>query len=365
LTPTGRKLRKFADANEAFREARIKVEQLAHGKVEASEMGAADRDELQAARRIVKARNVPLLAAIQEWDRARQLSGDSLIPACESWAARGGHPRKRLKLDEVVDRFLKAKTEAGVHTAENHGPIFDDIKKEFADFYFDTITTPQLNTWLENRAHPVTRNTFRKHTISLWRWAQKQGFVSKELKTEAEQTDRATEPPNAIGIITPATFRRLLAFIRSEHPEYIAPLALAGFCGLRRNEIHHQKWSDIELDRKFVRVSAAKKGTPSRRLVPLCDTAVKWLRLAYGSPGDVCENLSMDRIRDIGRTAKFVLPENCFRHTFISARVVVTGSVAQTSLEAGNSPQMVHTHYLELMTKEDGEAWFASAPGVK
>jgi hypothetical protein len=86
--------------------------------------------------------------------------------------------------------------------------------------------------------------------------------------------------------------------------------------------------------------------------------------LSYVSPGNVCENLSIDRIRDIGRTAKFVLPENCFRHTFISARVVVTGSEAQTSLEAGNSPQMVHTHYLELMTKEEGEAWFASAPGV-
>jgi hypothetical protein len=45
--------------------------------------------------------------------------------------------------------------------------------------------------------------------------------------------------------------------------------------------------------------------------------------------------------------------------------VAVTGSIAQTSLEAGNSPQIIFKHYLELMTKEDGETWFASAPGVK
>jgi integrase len=265
----------------------------------------------------------------------------------------------------VVNRFLQAKTKVGVQVVKNHGHIFEDIKTEFGEFYLDTVTTPQLTTWLEKREHPSTRNTFRKHAVALWRWAQRQGFLSKEIKTEAEQVDSAKESDLEIGIISAATFRGLLENIRSEHQTYIAPIVLAGFCGLRRREIHSQKWSDIELGRRFLKVTKAKKGTPSRRLVPICDEAIAWLMRVGDRTEDVCANLAMDRIRDIGRTANFILPKNCFRHTFISARVAVTGSIAQTSLEAGNSPQIIFKHYLELMTKEDGETWFASAPGVK
>jgi len=184
-TPAGRETKKFADPDAALNEARIKAGQLAHGKVEAADIGAADRDELQAARRIAKARNVPLVAAIQEWDRARELSGDSLIPACESWSARKGTPHQRLKVGDVMDMFLKAKTKAGFQTAKNHGHIFEDIKKECGDSCFDAITPLQLNAWLEKREHPVTRTTFRKHVVVLWRWASKQGLLSKEIKTEA------------------------------------------------------------------------------------------------------------------------------------------------------------------------------------
>ena len=365
ITPAGRKTQKFADSAKALREAQIKANQLAHGRVEASEMTISDRDELQAARRIAKERNVPLLAAIQEWDRARQLSGDSIIPACESWSARNGEPRKRLKVAEVVSRYLTAKTNAGVQVVKNHGHIFEGLKTEFGELYLDTVMTPQLNAWLEKREHPSTRNTFRKHAVALWRWAQRQGFLSKEIKTEAEQVDSAKEADLEIGIISTATFRGLLENIRTKHHEYIAPLVLAGFCGLRRSEIHSQKWSDIELGRRFLRVTKGKKGTPSRRLVPLCDEAIDWLMLVGDRTEKICANFAMDRIRDIGRTANFLLPKNCFRHTFISARVAVTGNIAETSLEAGNSPQIIFKHYRELMTKEEGEIWFASAPGVK
>jgi hypothetical protein len=64
----------------------------------------------------------------------------------------------------------------------------------------------------------------------------------------------------------------------------------------------------------------------------------------------------------IGRTAGFELPQNCFRHSFISHRVAQTGNVAETALEAGNSPRVIFQHYRELFTKEEGEAWFTLVP---
>jgi hypothetical protein len=76
----------------------------------------------------------------------------------------------------------------------------------------------------------------------------------------------------------------------------------------------------------------------------------------------MCSDMATDRIRAIGRTAQFVLPDNCFRHSFISHRVAQTGNVAETALEAGTSPTIIFQNYRELFDKADGEAWFAIKP---
>jgi len=214
----------------------------------------------------------------------------------------------------------------------------------------------------EKYPHPVTRNTARKRFVSLWRWCRKQGHLLRDAQTEAEQTDSAREAVKEIGIIDAGTFFKLLEYFRARHPEYLAALAVAGFTGLRRSEIHEQTWEDIALDRKILRVTNAKKNTPARRLVPLSDAAVEWLMLCGGRKEEICTNLAVDRIRNIAREAGFNLPENCFRHSFISHRVAQTGNVAETALESGNSPTIIFQHYRELFAKADGEAWFCIRP---
>jgi integrase len=186
--------------------------------------------------------------------------------------------------------------------------------------------------------------------------------VPRDAITEAEQTEAARETSGKIGVIDSKIFSLLLTYFRSKHPEYLAPLVLAGFCGLRRAEIHEQLWSDVSLDRRFVRVSSAKRNTPARRLVPLSNSAISWLELCKPRTDRLCANLAIDRIRDIGRAANFELPENCFRHAFISHRVAQTSNVAETALEAGNSPKIIFRHYRELFTKKEGEAWFKLGP---
>src|SRR5690606_38407190 len=100
----------------------------------------------------------------------------------------------------------------------------------------------------------------------------------------------------------------------------------------------------------------------SRRLVPLCPAAVKWLMLCEDRTDFVCANMAIDRIRDIARVAYFELPDNCFRHAFITHRVAETGNVAEVALEAGNSPDIIFKHYRERVTKEEGKAWFKILP---
>jgi integrase len=377
-TPTGRKRQKFSSEAEAEAEARIKVAQLNAGRIEGADMTRGDRDELNAARKLTN--GMPVLAALEEWAKCRLLTAGNVLAACEAWAARNGHARKRVTVSYAVKEFLRAKTAAGKNVARDHADSFRRINAALGEFLIDSVSSRQLDQFLAQWEHPSTRNTNRKRVVSVWRWAQRKGYLSREARTEAEMTDAAHEPAPTIGIVGVETWRRLLAHFHANHPELLAPLLLAGFCGLRRSEVHAQVWEDISLERKNLRVTSAKRGTASRRMVPLSGAAIEWLILCKNRKNYVCPvvewkgrvqpSLAMDGIRRIakeamdGKKPKFPpLPENCFRHSYISYAVAESGDIPRVSLNAGNSPKEINRHYRELVTEEEGKAWFESAPG--
>ena len=358
----GRKLQQFASELDAEEEARLRATQLAAGRIDSATVGKPDRDELIAARQIVGQKG-QLLSALREWAKAHELTGGQILSACEAWASRNSSTFESLDVREAVKRFTAAKAKAGVDVTCSYNRNLPALVLKFGDRKLDSLSARELGQWLETRyPHPVTRNTARKRSVALWRWARRQGYLPRDAQTEIERTDTAKEPIGQIGVIDATTLQRLLKHFRAKHPEYLAALVVAAFCGLRRSEVHQQTWEDISLDRKFVRVSSAKRNTPARRLVPLCDVAIEWLLLCKDRKGSICANLAIDRIRDIARGAKFKLPDNAFRHSFISHRVAITGDIAATALESGNSARVIFRHYRELFTKADGEAWFEIAP---
>ncbi len=56
---------------------------------------------------------------------------------------------------------------------------------------------------------------------------------------------------------------------------------------------------------------------------------------------------------------------NGLRHSYISYRVAETKNVHQTSLEAGNSPQMIFKHYRQLVSDAAAKDWFSITPAKK
>jgi integrase len=380
VTPAGRQRRKFTDAGAALDEARLKADQLHAGRVEGAEMSRGDRDELQAARALAK--DVPVVAALKEWAEARALCAGQLVPAAKLWRDTHGTTSRRTSVPEAVDAFLAAKKRSGVAVASSYDQTLPRLKEAFTG-PMESVTARALTAWIydtfaqplpegegkpgEKRAHPSTVNTHRKRLVALWRWARKEGYLPALAQTEAERMDRAREEATEIGIIDARTFARILALIRDRHADYLALTVLAGFCGLRRSELHAQTWADVNLARAFVRVTAAKRNTPSKRLVPLAPAAVEWLlscKHANAKDALVSPPWGVDLVRKFVREAGIDCPENAFRHSFISARVAQTGDVAATSLEAGNSPAIIFKHYRELMAKEDGAAWFALTPAA-
>lgn len=171
---------------------------------------------------------------------------------------------------------------------------------------------------------------------------------------------------------TPAV--EILETVRAERPALLSALALAGFCGLRADEVQgkrddrarRQAWEDVHLDRGFLSVSAAKTNTPSWRVVPLCEAAVAWLSLVPVAKrtGPVGEARCLEKVRwHMRHREKPVnLPENCLRHSWISYRLAADGNKAQVAEWAGNSPAELTRRYRVPLPRDAGEAWFAIRP---
>lgn len=353
--------RQFSTYAAAHGEASLKADQLAAGRINAaSTLTAEDGNLLIKARQL--AGDVPVLAALQEWAKARELTNGHVIAAAEAFAARHGQGTKAVTVAQALKEFLAAKTKAGKQVATDHASIFTSIRDDLGTFDMGSVGSHQLDAWLSKRDNPVSRNTYRKRIVSLWRWAQKKRYVPRDGRTEAELTERAHEDAPEIGIISAKTFEALLVYFRAHHLDLLAALVVAGFGGLRRAEVHAQSWADISLEKGHLRVTKGKRGTPARRLVPLAAAAVEWLLLCAERKGALCDGLAIDRIRLIARNAGFDLPENCFRHSYISHRVAATGDIPRVSLDAGNSPREINRHYRELVSEAEGEEWFEVRP---
>jgi integrase len=365
----GRRLtRQISDLKRALEEAALKAEQMAAGRIEAASLTGDDAVLLIEARKIT--RSTPILTALEEWARAIEITGGDLLGAAKAWKDAHGTKAQAVDVAKAVDVFIAAKRRAGVDVRASYLKSLPRLKEQLGGRAIGSISAHALEQWIHQafkvgeakHAHPVTFNTVRKRVVSLWRWCRKQGYLPRNVQTEAEQIEFAREQPAEIGIFSLVDYAEVLELMRTEHPLHVGVAVLAGFCGLRRTEIHAQRWDDVYLDRGFLRVTKAKKNTPSKRLVQLSPAAVEWLMLCDRSGELVSPPWGMDRIRTFARDAGILTPENGFRHAYISHRVAMTGNVAETSHEAGNSPEIVHRHYRELVEKGEGSQWFDLTP---
>lgn len=350
----------FAEIGKAETEARILAGQLRAGRHENEVISSADLDLLTSAKEIVG--DTPLIQALQEWKRCSDLTSGNLLEAAQVWK-RANSGAKRISLEEAVRLFKAAKKRQGVDVALTYKNRLDKLQAAFPHHTLTALTTPMLNRYLAQFEDPVSRNTHRKNLVTMFSWCRKQGYLPDTVRHAAEKTDRASESNGTqIGIISPDTAKAVLRIIHDHHPHYLAATVLAIFTGMRRGEVHGQKWADIDLEAGHLHVTAVKPRTPADRLIELGSVGVDWLMRCPDRKGDVCTNLSLDRVRHICKKAKIELPDNAFRHSFITFKMATGLSAGQVAAVAGTSERQIHKHYRRPRPPAEGEAWFALTP---
>ena len=149
------------------------------------------------------------------------------------------------------------------------------------------------------------------------------------------------------------------------HARILPVIAIGGFAGIRTAEIMRLDWEDIKWDRGHIEISGKKAKTAARRLAPLSENLKAWLAPWRESKGPIVTLTAVaGAMNDLGINAK--IPggwrQNALRHSFISYRVAMTGDVARTALEAGNSSAMIFRHYREIVDEEAAKTWFSITP---
>ena len=361
-----RRTRSLSDMEEARMVAQQITVRLANGWEVGGEVTKRDLELLRYCEKQTSKFGVTLAAAIDEWISIRNaVKGITLSDAVRFYEANRTDLLKVKNTAQVAAEFVKSRARTGVSAAYVNGCRVS--LKRFTDKLpgnIGEVTTADINKYLADLKGlgPVSRNGHRRNIVTMFNFAKKQGYLHPDRKTAAEQTETFKEPETEIAIFTPDEITSLLV---SSHARILPVIAIGAFAGIRSAEIMRLDWEDVKWDRGHIEIAGRKAKTAARRLVPLPENLKAWLAPWRESTGKIVTLTAVaGAMSDLAVKAK--IPggwrQNALRHSFISYRVALTGDVARTALEAGNSPKMIFRHYREVVTEEDAKAWFSIMP---
>jgi integrase len=361
-----RRVRSFGDMDEARMVAQQITVKITNGWQIGSEATKRDLEILWHCERLAAKFGVTLAAAIDEWVSARTaVEGITLSDAVRFYQANRADLFAVRTIAQVADEFVESLSQKGVsdiyvRNCRDHLKRFTaKVKGNIAD-----VTVSDMNQFLTGltRLGPVSKNGIRRNVVTMFGFAKRQGYLHPDRKTAAEQSESFKQPETEIEIFTPEEMKALLL---ASHARILPLVAIGAFAGIRSAEIRRLHWEDIKWDRGHIEIAGRKAKTAARRLVPLPDNLKAWLAPWREETGPIITITDPSgTLNDVAVKAK--IPggwrQNALRHSFISYRVALTGDVARTALEAGNSPKMIFRHYREVVDEDAAKVWFAITP---
>jgi integrase len=375
-----RKLETFADYEKARRRADAINGSVADKDVEALTISREERILFRRTTDALAGLGIEIDAAAREYAEARRMLGQtSLLDAVRDYAKRHPANLKPMTVTALVDELIAAKRKDGL-SAEylKDLSVRLGVFREAFQSDVSAITVAQINEFLRSLdVGGRSRNNYRRAIGTLIKFAEKYGALLKG-SLPLEEIDLAREEQFDVEIWTPAEMAKLLTAAqlspvnlkpgfnrRYAANQGILPLLVLGaFAGIRTSkEIRRQKWSDINLQTGFIRVTGAKGGTAAKRLIPISDNLRKWLSVCQPTAETCCTFARPeDVLKRLAKRAGVSWKHNALRHSYASYRVAETQNVPQVALELGNSVKMVNRHYREIVTPEQAKSWFSITP---
>jgi integrase len=357
-----RERRSFTNLETAKKEAQLVAQRIQGGRQEMNDLRPHDREAYRTVVDLLMPSGVPLVTAVQEYVRANKLlNGLPLLTAVDEFSRKARGMKLGVKVKDVVLELLVAKKQDGL-SHRYQLQLQSNLRRFAADFDvpISHIRRDQIDDWLRKRGVAIrSRNGLLATIRVLFSFAKKRAYLPVGDVTEAEALDKIRAADVETQIFTPEQFAKIL---HAAPPSLIPILAIGGFAGMRKAEMDRLDWNAVDLERKMIEVRAGQAKTASRRIIPISDNLLAWLKPLVREGKIVKDNDFHRQITALAGTLKIGWPNNVLRHSFISYRIADVKSADQVALEAGNSPSIIFKHYRELTTPEVAEKWFGIMP---
>jgi len=284
-------------------------------------------------------------------------------------------------LDSFRKQFVDAKERESVSAC--HLAALKNRLKRFVS-YFDkdepagSVTTEAIEKAMASmRAgglSPQTVKGVRTAAHGLFQWGLDRGLVTQNPVTRAK-APKVTQ--GEVGVITASQLKGLLRTAMKIEPRAVPALALWAFCGVRRAELNRLSFSDLDLKRKELRISAKVAKTGVARFIPTPAALLVWLEAAEAAgvaplgklvpgPSEAKSEGQLNRwLREIRPEAGLTeWPSNALRHSFASHACSMHDDFAKVSAWLGHSggTRLLITRYRHAVPEDAGKAWFDVLP---
>ena len=314
-------------------------------------------------------------------------------------------PVKQITLKTALEDFIEERTSANDRplTIRNLKQRIGNIVDHQPERQLSEITEAQIKEAIEKPGRgPVARNNERRALGQFFNWATSKGYcVSTPVTVQPVKVDK--ENPQIMPL---AKVRALLSAASAYKDGAVLPyVALSLFAGIRPTELSRLTWANIKLDRGTIRIDEKVAKLRARRVIELPrlgdDDAklppnlVDWLLpYALKKKPIVGKNWrkDLDKVKELAglvtrETAKSATKKpkkkkgrivqarlywkklvpicwcpDILRHTAISNHFAWCKHEGETATWAGNSPEMIHRHYKDLVDREDAEEFWGIKP---
>jgi len=267
-------------------------------------------------------------------------------------------------VSEFADKVLQLKRQAKRSDAHLAGleMYFRKFCEAFGERPIASITTEELDDWLS--ALPANRANTRRNLSILFGAAVKRGIIPTNPMTRTEKPAKSDKAPE---IFSPDELEALLETAQRIEPGIVPLLAIGAFAGLRSDvkdsEIARLEWSEVNQQRGFIEVKAAKAKTAQRRLVPIQPNLAKWLRPYAAMSGVVLPKNARTKRERVCKVAGVTWKRNGLRHSFASYHLAATNEAPKVATELGHpNPTLLYNTYRELVLPEDAERYWKIEP---
>lgn len=243
----------------------------------------------------------------------------------------------------------------------------NNLNLKFGDVRLDELTREDVEKWLNAKNVGGNRwNGILGSIVAVIRHARKSGLISTELHPVETIFKRSFDTQVEI-----YSAEEVKVLISAATDAILPRIILGAFCGLRPQEIcpnpefgkRGLAWENIIWERGVVEVPAVVSKVRRKRFAPLTDAAKAFLLPLRKTSGPIS---ALSRAEfSLGAWAKKAgakWKQDALRHSFASYRLALIPDIAALALELGNTPAIIHDHYLNLQHPEPAAEWFAIRP---